>query len=117
MADQQGRTPHPFGQLPGVCDVVSQRRERVLRRHHSMPRLVQPRDYVPPVRTVTKRTVHENNVDFVRHDATSSESSRQSKKSATVIPRAVDKVEYEVVLPARRRQPILKVRGACNPLG
>ena len=76
MADQQGRTPHPFGQLPGVCDVVSQRRERVLRRHHSMPRLVQPRDYVPPVRTVSKRTMHENDVELVRHDATSSDECR-----------------------------------------
>jgi hypothetical protein len=26
---------------------------------------------VPPVRTVTKRTVHENDVELVRHDATS----------------------------------------------
>src|SRR6202022_5157447 len=45
-------------------------------------RLVQPRSYVPPVRNVTKRTVHENDVELVRHDATSSDECRVALSEA-----------------------------------
>jgi hypothetical protein len=45
-----------------------------------MPRFVQPRDYLPPVRSVSKGTVHKNNVGLVRHDATSSDESRVAQR-------------------------------------
>ena len=36
-------------------------------RHHSMPHLVQPGDDVAPVRTVSKSTMHQNDIGLVRH--------------------------------------------------
>jgi chemotaxis receptor (MCP) glutamine deamidase CheD len=38
--------------------------------------LVQPRDDVPRVRTVSKRTMRENDVELVGHDAASSNGRR-----------------------------------------